>query len=410
MNTLLSLTQQAIRCPENKSPRRLSRLFGIALVAAGMATSASAQVVSAVLPVEERLQAALDSVLADDRAAFPGAVVHVIQPGVGSWTVAVGVANSATGEPPAPDARFRAGSNMKSFVATVALQLSEEGKLALDQPVTDLLPPSVTYRFADTDRITVRMLLDHTSGLPEWNTDAVRAAVAADPLRIIPTDELLDLAAAREPTFAPGTGWAYSNTNYNLLGLVIEEVTGNTWRAAVRERVIDRLGLRNTSVPEPGEPSIAGPVMQGYSLFTPEPQDFTVIDPSMAGAAGGSALITTTADLATFFDALRGGALFDNPATFELMSDFIPSPADGFQTGYGLGLQHLVFPGGIEMVGHFGVTAGYFSIFGYFPALDLTVAAAINAWPANPGPLLLAILGEFTGKPTPRMAQGEGRQ
>jgi D-alanyl-D-alanine carboxypeptidase len=187
---------------------------------------------------------------------------------------------------------------------------------------------------------------------------------AANPLRILTTDYVLDIAAALPPTFPPGEGYAYSNTDYNLLGLIIEDLTGESWRMAVQERVIDRLHLANTFLPEPGDATIPEPVMHGYANFTAPPQDITAIDPSMAGAAGGSALVTTTADLVAFLDGLRTGVLFADPATFALMSDFMAAPDEGFQDGYGLGFQHLLLPGGIEMIGHYGVTAGYFAIVG----------------------------------------------
>lgn len=342
-----------------------------------------------------RLQAALGEVIAAADTAFPGTVVHVSQPGVGNWSLAAGVADTATGRAVEPDARFRAGSVLKPFVAVVVLQLVEEGRLALDQPITEILAALVTDRFADANRITVRMLLNHTSGLPEWSTEQVDMETAANPLRILTTDYVLDIAAGLPPTFQPGQGFAYSNTNYNLLGLIIEEVTGEPWRAAVRERVVDRLGLENTFLPEPGDATIPEPVMHGYAYLTAQPQDITAIDPSMAGAAGGSALVTTAADLVAFLDGLRNGSLFADPATFAQMSDFLPAPDEGFQDGYGLGFEHLLLPGGIEMIGHFGVTAGYFAIVGYFPALDLTVSAAINAWPADPSTVLFQVLGVF---------------
>jgi D-alanyl-D-alanine carboxypeptidase len=379
------------RTPGRRGLSRIAGLIGSTLLAAGLATGGNAQEES----IQARLQAAVDNVVADTGTNFTGTVVYASRPGVGSWSVAAGVADTAIGNAVSPDARFRAGSVMKPFVAVVILQLLEEGYVTLDQPITELLPASVTDRFVDADRITVRMLLNHTSGLPEWSTDEVDAATVADPLRILGTDYVLDVAAAQTPTFAPGEGYSYSNTDYNLLGLIIEEITGESWRAAIRERVFDRIGLQNTFLPEPGDPVLPEPAMHGYQFLTDGPVDITTIDPSMAGAAGGSALVTTAADLAAFLDALRAGALFADPGTFALMSDFSPAPDDGFQDGYGFGFQHLVLPGGIEMIGHYGVTAGYFAITGYFPALDLTVAAAINAWPADPSTVLFAVLQVF---------------
>ena len=151
------------------------------------------------------------------------------------------------------DARFRAGSIIKPFVATVVLQLVEEGVLSLDDTMTKLLPDDVTSRFANSDRITLEMLLNHTSGIPEWLSEPVIERIVANPGKVWEVSEFLDLAAAQPPSFAPGEGWGYSNTDYNLLGLIIERATGQSWRDAVRKRVIERLGLRSTSLPEPGD-------------------------------------------------------------------------------------------------------------------------------------------------------------
>lgn len=385
--------------PSSRLGRRsrpgLARAIGLTMAAVAFATGSSAEDETAARGIALRLQAAIDEVVAADSTVFPGTLVHVSQPGLGSWSLAAGIADTATGEALAPDARFRAGSMMKPFIAVVVLQLVEERRLGLDQPITEILAASVTDRFPDAGEITVRMLLNHTSGIAEWNTDAVVMEIAADPLRILTTDYILDVAAAEPLTFAPGEGRSYSNTNYNLLGLVTEEITGEPWRVAVRERVVDRLGLENTILPEPGDATIPGPAMHGYAYLSELPEDFTAVDPSMAGAAGGGALVTTAADLVAFLDGLRSGALFADPATFALMSAFVEAPAEGFQDGYGLGFAHYVFPGGIEMVGHFGGTAGYFGLVGYFPALDLTLSLAINAWPADPGTVLFRVLGSL---------------
>ena len=157
------------------------------------------------------------------------------------------------------------------------------------------------------------MLLNHTSGIPEWLSEPVIERIVANPGKVWEVSEFLDLAAAQPPSFAPGEGWGYSNTDYNLLGLIIERATGQSWRDAVRKRVIERLGLRSTSLPEPGDIAIEGAFMHGYGLIGGKVVDLSFVDPSMAGAAGGGALVTTVTDLAAFMAALRAGALFANP-------------------------------------------------------------------------------------------------
>jgi D-alanyl-D-alanine carboxypeptidase len=138
-----------------------------------------------------------------------------------------------------PNDTLRAGSIMKPFVATVVLQLVEEGKLALDDRLTAGLPGAVTARVAAADRITVRMLLNHTSGVPEYVDQPFDRMVIANPRRVWAVEEFLVRSARHARKFPSGSRYAYSNTDYNLLGLVIEHVTGKPWRVEVRERVIE---------------------------------------------------------------------------------------------------------------------------------------------------------------------------
>jgi D-alanyl-D-alanine carboxypeptidase len=121
--------------------------------------------------------------------------------------------------------RFRAGSVVKPLVSVVVLQLAERGRLSLDARLPDVLPASVSNRFANAADITVRMLLGHRSRTPEWDTQAVDLEVARPAAKVWKVSEFVDLVAAQPPTFAPGTGFFYSKTNQNLLGLTIERIT-----------------------------------------------------------------------------------------------------------------------------------------------------------------------------------------
>lgn len=340
----------------------------------------------------EAVQAALDDVVASPDTLFQGAVLALKVPGQPLWTGAAGVADLESGAPLTPDARFRVGSIAKPFVATVVLQLVEEGAFSLDDPMTEVLPASVTDRFDASDRTTVHMLLNHTSGIPEWLDDQTHAFIGANPEKVWDVNEFLDLAAANPPPFAPGTGWAYSNTDYNLLGMVIEHATGHSWRDEVTARILVPLNLSDTSLPEPGNASIDGAYMHGYGMVNGAIVDFSHVDPSMAGAAGGGALVTTTADLARFMEALLSGSLFRNAATLDAMTTYVDAVYEGGQTGYGLGLQRYAFPGGVQAFGHAGGTAGYFSFVGYLPDLDLILALSVDVQ-TDPTPILAAVLG-----------------
>jgi D-alanyl-D-alanine carboxypeptidase len=319
---------------------------------------------------------------------FPGAILHVESPALGTWTGAVGLGSVA---PPAPMRgadRFRAGSIAKTFVAVVVLQLLEHKRLSLEDRLPQVLPASVVRRFHDAPQISVRMLLDHRSGIPDWLTPAVNEEIARHPAKVWKVSEFLDLAAAQPPLFPPGTRYSYSNTNYNLLGLIIEHLTGHSWRHEVSQRVICPLGLRGTSLPAPGHRSLPNPHAHGYGELNGRRIDLTGIDPSMAGAAGGGALVTTVQDLARFLDELLKGRLFRHRETLHQMLAFLPAPDAGGQVGYGLGIERRLFPGGVEAIGHLGSTAGYRSYVARVRPPNVTVALALN-WEDDPTPVLI---------------------
>jgi D-alanyl-D-alanine carboxypeptidase len=226
------------------------------------------------------------------------------------------------------------------------------------------------------------MLLNHTSGMADCIGPA-QADIIANLAKIWKIDEWLDIAAAQEPYFSPGQGWTYSNTDYILLGLVIEQATGRSWRKEFRKRIIEELNLENTLLPEPGDLSIPGNYSHGYMDLGTGLVDVTRVDPSMADAAGGSAGVMTAADMARFLDAVMAGDLFKNPETLNEMltsSAEIPEGTLPFKgaVGYSLGMMKFVFSGGIEMVGHSGDTAGFSSFMFYLPKQGLSISGVVN--------------------------------
>jgi D-alanyl-D-alanine carboxypeptidase len=280
---------------------------------------------------------------------------------------------------------------MKPFIAAATLQLVEEGRLRLDDPLTAVLSARVLARFPDADRITVRMLLNHTSGIGEYVDERFDREVAADPRRQWSVDELLERATALPRVFPPGQGFAYSNTDYNLLGLILEHVTGKPWRAVVRTRVIERLHLRHTSLPEPGTVPAGRDIAHGYQAVDGKVYDFTNVDSSMAGAAGGNALLTNAEDLTRFVRGLRSGRLFERRQTLDEMRTFVATPDEDGRTGYGLGLERYALPGGVEMIGHMGTGAGYRALMFHLPAQHIDFTLALNA-PGDPMPVLAPML------------------
>ncbi|MET0511680.1 MAG: serine hydrolase domain-containing protein [Thermoleophilaceae bacterium] len=335
-----------------------------------------------------QLQQALRAALRDPGTTAPGAILHVRSPRLGRWTGIAGLGRVAPDVPMRRADRFRAGSIAKPFVAVVVLQLAERGRLSLDARLPQVLPAGVVGRFPTAGDITVRMLLNHRSGIPEWNSPAIEEQVARDPAKLWRVSEFLDLAAAQPPMFAPGTGFFYSSTNYNLLGLIIERITGRSWRRAVTRRVIRPLRLTRTDLPAPGHRSIEGAHAHGYGELDGKTIDLTRVDPSFAGAAGACALVTTVQDLARFLDALFKGRLFGHRATLRQMLDLAPAQGEGGLVGYGLGIEQYALPGGIELIGHLGGTAGYRSFVGRVRPLGVTLTLALNAQD-DPTPLLI---------------------
>ena len=338
------------------------------------------------LHLARQLQRALHDALRDPSTQSPGAILHVQSPKLGRWSGAAGLARVAPAEPMRPGNRFRAGSIVKMFVSVTVLQLTERGRLSLDARLPEVLPPSVTGRVANAADITVRMLLGHRAGIPDWDSPAVDEQVAHDPAKVWNVGEFLDLAAAKPPLFAPGTSFSYSNTDYTLLGLIIEGVTGRSWRHEVTRRVIRPLRLTRTALPAPGQRSIKGPLAHGYVEIDGRLVDVN-IDPSFAGAAGGYALATTVGDLARFLDTLLAGRLFRRRATLKQMLTIAPAQGEGGLVGYGLGIEQRALPGGPTLIGHLG-GAVYRSYVGRLHPTGATVALAMNA-EDDPTPLLL---------------------
>ena len=329
---------------------------------------------SAAEKVSRQLQTVLDTAVAKPETGYPGAILYA-RSADGVWQNSAGIGEINTQTAMNPDDKFRAGSMLKMLVSAVTLQLIEEGKLSLDATVPTVLPVNIAETLHNNEQITVQMLLNHTSGIPEPLNDAAFEQVATNPANIWAVGEWINLAATQNPLFAPGEGWSYSNANYLLLGMIIEQATGNTWRSEVRRRVIDRLALTNTFLPEPGDLSIPGNYAHGYI----EGMDVTGIDPSMMDAAGGSALVTTASDLVRFLDAFLSGDLFQHSDTVNTLMSFVEAQDEtGLPASYGLGLQHYVYAAS-EMMGHTGGTAGFAGCVFVFPAENITIAAMVNA-------------------------------
>lgn len=252
-----------------------------------------------------------------------------------------------------PQDQARVGSITKTLIAVIALQLSREGKLDLEDSIEDWLPGVVPGGSA----ITLRMLLNHTSGIFNYTDDPDFFAKAfADPYRAWTPRELIDLALENKPLFRPGTSWSYSNTGYILLGLVIEKASDTSVADLVKRRVTRPLHLEDTYFAN--TPRFRGPYAHGYTppgLYSAGYLDTSGWTPTWAWAAG--ALVSNTKDLRTFYQALLSGDLLPR----SLLREMTTTVSVFAGAGYGLGILTVDTPCG-TIWGHTGGIPGYITI------------------------------------------------
>ena len=343
-----------------------------------------------------------DTTTQDDPQAFPPDVVAEIQAEMDALSAgelpsgmivwidapeyrfagASGSANLTDATPMPPEGAFRIGSITKMFTAVVIMQLAEDGVLTLDDPLAQWLP-QVAEQLPNGDQITLRHLLTHTSGLfnvveheayytdlfTEMVVDEETGSVTLDCVQRDPHDTLVRYVYGKDAQFAPGAQWRYSNTNYTLLGMVIEAAAEMPLAEAYRTRIYEPLGMTSTFLDCYEEPVID--VVHGYTSSGGALTDVTELHESVGWSAGG--LVSTAADLVAFARGLFGGALFDDPETLAAMT----TPALGSSYGLGAMLQG-------DYVGHAGYIAGFRSVLKYAPESDTVVVMLYNHDAADP--------------------------
>ncbi len=323
---------------------------------------------------EADLDAALEKSFQESGA--PGVVAAVQTPEY-TWVGTQGVADLTTEEPMTLDVHHRIGSLTKTFTISLLLQADAEGLLSLDDTIdqyVDSIP--------NGDLITLRQMANMTSGIASYTENEQWAdEVFSDPEQVLTPEKLAQVGIEDSPLFDPGTEFHYSNTNTVLLGLVLEQVTGETIGELYRERIIEPLGLQGTSFPD-ADPSIPEPHAQGYTLQGQtggEPVDATNWNPSWAWTAG--AMISTVEDLLAYGRALgTGEGLLPPEQQAQRLDSFVSdlpplnqSPLNG-DLGYGIGLMNDQ-----GWIGHNGELPGYNTYLLYHPELDATVAVAVNS-------------------------------
>ncbi|WP_123524717.1 serine hydrolase [Streptomyces sp. 840.1] len=299
----------------------------------------------------DAVQRALNTLVRDD--GMPAALAGVRDRNGRARTYTAGVGDLTTGSKVPRDGQVRIGSNTKTFTAVVVLQLVGEGKIDLEAFVDTYLPGLVREEGIDGRRITVRQLLQHTSGLPDYGVHLDDGEIRN---RYFEPRELLDLALGQQADAAPGETWGYSNTNYVLAGLIVQKVTGRPLAEEMDRRIVKRIGLRHTYFPAPGEMTVREPHPRGYHRSPADGplRDFTEMDPSAGWAAGQ--LISTNSDLNRFFTALLAGRLLPAAQLAEMRTT-VPAGTSGLR--YGLGLTSRPLSCGGVYWGHGGDIAGY---------------------------------------------------
>jgi D-alanyl-D-alanine carboxypeptidase len=349
----------------------------------------------------------------------PGVVAAVQTPQY-TWVRALGVADRASGEPMTPEVHHRIGSVTKTFTATLLLKAADKGLLSLDD-TKDQYVKGVS----NGDKITLRQMADMTSGIASYTEDKQWVSEwLSDPTRVWKPEELAQIGIKESPLFEPGTGWFYSNTNYVLLGLVLEQVTGRPVGELYSKWIIKPLHLKETSFPG-ADSALPKPYDHGYTLqgksSGSKPIDSTDWSPSEAWTAGE--MISTVDDLLVYGRALgTGKGLLSPGQQAERLDSFVSNvpplnqpPLEGdLAYGIGLGKDH-------GWIGHNGEIPGYNTYLFYHPELDAVVVEVnsdissgkcpkdvptMNEWPRAipcelPADRIFEALAEALGKPSP---------
>jgi len=337
------------------------------------------------------LQAAIDAFIA---RGIVGAALAVAHADTEPTVLTSGLADQATGRTVGPDALFKIGSCSKTFVAATLLSLVAEGRVALSAPIADWFPA-----IPDARRICVRQLLDHTSGLPEFEYD-----MAMEPGRQWTPAEIVDFAFSVRRADPPGLRCAYTNTGYVVAGMLIEALTGTSLAAAIRARVLGPLALRDTYAAA-GEPFPADRLTRGY-YYRPPPrsgvdgaisqpaemwrtgavlgysevlQDATGLFPWTGAYAAGD-MVATAADLARFIGALARGRLLGPALTQEMIGRRraveMSAPATRMREA-GAGVFALSYAG-MQVFGHQGSMPGYVTLMLYDPSHEIAIGLTTN--------------------------------
>jgi D-alanyl-D-alanine carboxypeptidase len=342
----MSTTQRMATTRRLPQGARRALLAGAAVLIGSVAAGCGSDTDAQDIGDKAAIQAKMDRLVS---LGVPGVTV-LVRDGRKSLQLTAGVSDLETKTAVDPDDRFRIGSLAKPYVATVVMQLAEEGRLALGDTVERWKPGTIPN---GTD-ITLRQLLNHTSGIGDYAevSQEVNAPYLKGDLGHVWTpSQLVKIAVDAGPLFAPGAGVHYSNTNFTLLGLIVEKASGNSLEHELKTRIFEPLKLTDTSFSTDGR--MPAPYAHGYLVGNGKPLDVTELYPYYWGAGN---LVADADDVAVFYKALLGGKLVSSASLAQMKKLVMQTP----QRGQGLGLVGDENGCG-KFFGHDGSTPGYFS-------------------------------------------------
>ncbi|MCQ6333895.1 MULTISPECIES: serine hydrolase domain-containing protein [Bacillus cereus group] len=326
------------------------------------------------------------------KLGYPGILAKTSEGGK-TWSYAAGVADLSTKKPMKTDFRFRIGSVTKTFTATVVLQLAGENRLNLDDSIERWLPGFIQGNGYDDKQITIRQLLNHTSGIANYTRS--KDFNMMDTKKSYTAEELVKMGISMPSDFAPGKSWSYSNTGYVLLGILIEKVTGNSYAEEIENRIIEPLELSNTFLPGNSSVIPGTKHARGYIQLdrASEPKDVTYYNPSTGSSAGE--MISTADDLNKFFSYLLGGKLLKEQQLKQMLTT-VPTGVDELGDS-GLGIFKMKLSNGESIWGHGGTIPGFLTFAGGTLGGKHTLAVNLNSLIADsPPPFKNILLAEFS--------------
>ncbi|MHB8894551.1 MAG: serine hydrolase domain-containing protein [Candidatus Geothermincolia bacterium] len=361
--------------------------------------------------IQDKLTSTVEKIMRDEK--IPGAIVGIWQKGKGEYVKAFGKARLQNNLPMQTDFLWKIASVTKTFTADVVLQLVSEGKVGLEDKLSKY---EWSTGLANRDQITVRMLLNHTSGYPDLENDdpAFQKIRFGDPTKVWTHEEILKWGRTLQPLFPPGQGYHYTNFGYYLLGMIIESATGKTATAEIETRCANKLGLKNTRLADMPAYILSKPHTDGYVMRDQAPPGIELpgktnvvdaVDWNTTAGWTSAGVDSNLFDLKTWIEAVASGTLLTPAMRAEQLKNPIPMSDMVNTPRYGLGVAITKLPVG-ELRWHNGATLGYSTFAGSLADNSITIVICMNMMPTANGdstpatgifaPLLTTIQGQST--------------